>query len=200
MNTAIKVKLSRVADIIPGAAKSAFKVVDNEQVSKGLLMKGTNLGKKGLINLADAESIEYQKSSRVTRCVLMEGDVVVMSRGSFIRPGLVTADVASKNVIASPNFLIIRPKDILGEVIAAWLSTTSGAVKLGALSVGAAIQHIPASSLRELEIHVPSIEDQAKIKEIYLASQEYYVSTIALAEQQWLAASARINQLANGEG
>ena len=118
-----------------------------------------------------------------------------MSRGSSIRPGLVTPEIANKNIIASSNFLIIRPKDILGAVVAAWLCTSKGSAKLQSLSIGAAIQHIPASRLRELVIDVPTKQDQDRIKEMFLASQELYESTLSLAEQQWLTATSQINQL-----
>ena len=189
-------KLGELASVFPGAAKSALLAKESESCAKAKLLKGQNLGQKGDIQIDDAQEVFYDPTSRAAKYVLQVGDVVIMARGSAIRCGYVSSD--DHNIMASSNFLIVRPNTILGGFVAATLNTKRGAAQLEQLTSGGVILNITASSLRDLEIAVPSAEIQTQIKEIFLASQDLYKVTASLAEQQWETASARIASLRDG--
>lgn len=189
-------KLGDLVTVFPGAAKSALLAERGEFGVMSKLLKGQNLGQKGDIYLDDAQEVFYDPDSKAAKYVLQKGDVVIMARGSAIRCGYVNSD--DQSIMASSNFLIVRPHNILGGFLAATFNTKRGANQLDQLTSGGVILNITASSLRSLEISVPSIEIQTQIKGIFLASQELYRVTTSLAEQQWNTAAARIASLRDG--
>jgi hypothetical protein len=197
--------MKRVEDcsvIIPGAAKSVYQAEPEAGMEAVRLLKGMNLDQDGGISTTDMDEVYMSLSGRAERYMLKEGDVVLMARGSAMRVSLVDKGVAEKHIIASANFLIIRPKlDLIKpEVIVAYLNSPMGQAAMRALSTGAAIQHIPTSKLRSLEVPVPALTEQGQIAQVFHASKEAYKATLALAEQQKKAASASMINLMMGAG
>ncbi len=186
------VKINQISQVIPGAAKGAYSLDTDANKDLIHLLKGNNLDSEGGISTDGMDQIAFSTTRNIDRYILQEGDVVVMARGSAIRAGFVTKQVAQKKVIASANFIIIRPNtgEVMGEVIVAYLNSIIGQQRLQGLSKGSAIQHIPMSSIRELEIPVPSMQVQQKISDIFYANREAYKATLALAEQQKRTANA----------
>ena len=184
--------INEISQVIPGAAKGVYNLDIAASKERTHLLKGNNLDSEGGISTEVMDQVEFSTTRNIERYILQEGDVVVMARGSAIRAGCVTKQVAQKRVIASANFIIIRPNsdEVKGEVIAAYLNSIIGQQRLQSLSKGSAIQHIPTSSLRELEIPVPAMELQQKISDIFYANREAYQATLALAEQQKRTANA----------
>ena len=87
----------------------------------------------------------------------------------------------------------------MGEVIAAYINSLQGRHALLKLSVGTAVQQVPASGLRRFNMPVPVIENQQIIAEIHKASISAYRQTVALADQQRHAANAAIVSLLQAE-
>ncbi len=193
-NTSYMKKLGLVSQLIPGAAKSAFTVDTATGLVPVYLLMGKNLDFEGGLTTEDMKQEVLASAKNPERYILQEGDVLLMVRGSAMRAGFVSREVAEKRVVASANFIVIRPdkNEIQGEVIVAYLNSVIGQKKLLSLSMGAVIQHIPASSLREMEIPVPALTVQKKISDIFYASQEAYKATLGLAEQQKKTANAAV--------
>jgi len=187
-------KLGQISQVIPGAAKGVYIADVAKNPNTIHLLKGSNVNSEGSISTEGMERAVLSSSKNTDRYILQEGDVVVMARGSAIRAGFITREVAEKGIIASASFIIIRPNkdEIQGEVIVAYLNSSLGQHRLLALSIGAAIQHIPTSSLKEMEIPVPALVTQKIISDIFYASREAYQATLALAEQQKRTANASI--------
>ena len=192
--TSQMVKVSDISQVIPGAAKGAYNLDVDPGNEQAYILKGNNLDSEGGISTDGMDKVAFSTARNIERYILQEGDVVVMARGSAIRAGCVTKQVAQKRVIASANFIIIRPNsdEVKGEVIAAYLNSIIGQQRLQSLSKGSAIQHISTSSLRELEIPIPAMPVQQKISDIFYANREAYHATLALAEQQKRTANASI--------
>lgn len=178
--------IGQVSQIIPGAAKGTYSLEADLDGDHAHLLKGNNLDSEGGISTVEMDRVVVSVTRNIERYMLQEGDVVVMARGSAIRAGFVTKEVAQQNVIASANFIIIRPNTeaVQGEVITAYLNSVVGQQRLQGLSKGSAIQHIPTSNLRDLEIPIPSMKIQQNISDIFYANKEAYQATLALAEQQ----------------
>lgn len=187
-------RLGDISKIIPGASKTAYSSELGAEAEKAYLLRGNNLDAEGGIDIAGVEPVSLSSARDAERFLLREGDVVVMARGSAIRASFVSREVAQKRLIASANFIIVRPNltEVLGEVIAAFLNSVVGSHQLQAMSKGAVIQHIPASEFRELEIPVPSMPVQKTISDLFYANREAYQATMALAEQQKRVANAAI--------
>lgn len=185
-------RIGDICQVIPGAAQSAYSMEAGD--ASLYLLRGSNLDSEGGIDIEGIEQVTLSVAQNADRYLLREGDVVVMARGSAIRAAFVSKVVAQKKLIASANFIIIRPNlsEVKGEVIVAFLNSVVGSHRLQALSKGAAIQHIPASDLRELEIPLPAMGVQKTISDLFHANREAYQATIALAEQQRRTANAFI--------
>jgi len=179
-------KVGDISHVIPGAARGIYSEEATEGANIIHLLKGNNLDTEGGITIEGIQAVVQSTAKNADRYALQEGDVVIMARGSAIRTSFVTKEVANKKIVASANFLIIRPNkaEIKGEVIAVYLNSVVGQQKIQALSKGSVIHHIPTSSLRELQIPVPIMQVQQDISDIFCANREAYQATLALAEQQ----------------
>lgn len=187
--------IGQLCQLIPGAAKSAYsKKQDSTDLKSVFILKGKDVNKEGFISTEDMEKAQLLMGKNIDRYILLTGDVVVMSRGSAIRAAIVTEETAAKEIVASSNFIIIRPDQnkIKGEVIVAYLNSGFGQKLLLALNTGAVIQHIPTSSLRDLEIPVPPLNIQNNISDIFNAGRDAYVATEILMEQQKRTVNASI--------
>ena len=189
--------LEQVSTIISGVANNSYTDLETQDSRQVYLLKGNDLDQNGFISLQSIEQVYLSDPQKSSRCILEGGDVVVLARGSAIRAGLVTKETASLGVIASANFIILRPNhsEVQGEVITAYLNSEVGREHLFTLSKGSVIQHIPASNLKSMEIPVPSLDVQDKICEIFYATHAAYQAALELAEQQKRTSNALILNL-----
>ena len=190
--------LGDICQVFPGVTARYLKQIDGIDGSNALALRGKDFTSLGEFNVEEMEPVlvDVGKSS-VQRCLLQEGDVVLLARGSAIRAGYVPADVAVSNIIASANFILIRPdrEKVLGEVITAYINSFQGREALLKLSGGTAVQQVPASALRRFNMPVPIIKNQQIVAEIHRVSISAYLETLALADQQRHAANAAIVSL-----
>lgn len=189
--------LEQVSTIISGVANNAYTDLETHESQQIYLLKGNDLDQNGFISLQSMEQVYLSNPQKSNRYILESGDVVVLARGSAIRAGFVTKEIASVGVIASANFVILRSNksEAKGEVITAYLTSEVGREHLLTLSKGAVIQHIPASNLKSMEIPVPSLDIQNKICEIFYAAHAAYHAALELAEQQKRTSNALILNL-----
>jgi restriction endonuclease S subunit len=187
-------------ELTTGATNTLFEKSEQQDRSGVQLLTGSSLNLNGEIVEQQLTAIKVKEGKNIQRFQLQEGDVVLLAKGNSIRAGYVTAKIANLNVIASANFILLRPnKDkLVGEVLVAYLNSTSGQNRLNAISTGAAIQNVSLSNLKKEEIELPALEKQYEIAELFHASNQAYKSTIDLANQQNKAATACINQLMKG--
>ena len=180
------IEIEHIAKLIPGTPKNVYSGEKGTILKEVLVLKGSNVDQQGRISTKDMESVFPAEGKNIDRYKLQKGDVVVMARGTAIRVGMVTEEVADKEVIATANFIIIRPdkKKIWGEVIFAYFNSKIGQEELRALSTGAVIQHIPVSSLKKLKIPIPSFEKQKKICDVLIAGRETRLAAEVLIAQQ----------------
>lgn len=190
-------KISDVCKIIPGAAKSVYDSERDKDGQIAYLLKGVNLDTDGGISSDEMDKVSISTSRNINRYFLVEGDVVVMARGSAVRASIVTKELVENKIIASANFIVLRPnKEIIkGEVIIAYLTSLIGIQKLKSLNRGSVIQHIPTSDLRDMQLPVPPLSIQNQISDIYIAKTEAYKATKELAEQQKNTANAAMLNL-----
>ena len=194
-----QIPIKDLSQIFPGVASQAFKQMgDGIESSNALVLRGKEFSPLGEFNVKEMEPVSVDASNtRVQRCFLQEGDVVLLARGSAIRAGYVPADVARSNIIATANFILIRPDQdkVLGEVITAYINSPQGRSALLNLSVGTAVQQVPASGLRKFSVPVPSKDKQRIIADLHRAGISAYHETLSFADQQLLVANTAIATL-----
>ena len=189
--------------ITTGATLSSYNEAE-ESTATHKVLTGSALGMQGEIDdslLKLAVVNPEKKANAIERFIVQAGDVVLMARGNAVRVALVTEKIAKQQVIASANFLIIRPNTeiMLGETIVNYFSTPQGQSELDGLSRGSVIKHISASSLRDYVLPVPSMEAQRDMAELFHLSAESYQSTLAIAEQERKTVLACISKVIFGE-
>jgi hypothetical protein len=187
-------------ELTTGATNALFEKNEQQDENAVYLLTGSSLNLNGEIAVQQLTTVTIKEGKDIRRFQLQEGDVVLLAKGSSIRAGYVTSKVASLNVIASANFILLRPNNdkLIGEVLVAYFNSSTGQNRLDAISTGAAIQNISLSNIKKLEIELPVREKQQEIAKLFHASNEAYQSAINLAEQQKKVATACISQLMKG--
>lgn len=187
-------------ELTTGATNALFE--KNESNSEGAmrLLTGSSVNLNGEIIEQQLSEIIIKEGKDIQRFLLKEGDVVLLAKGNSIKAGYVTKAIADLNVIASANFILLRPNnnELLGEVLVAYFNSSVGQSQLDTISTGAIITNISLSSIKKLVIELPGLNKQNEIAELFHASNQAYQSTLNLAEQQKKVSTAYITQLIKG--
>lgn len=94
--------------------------------------------------------------------VLVAGEVLLQSRGQSHRAGVVPSHKAP--MVASASVLVITPSAVVCPAyLAHYLNDPVTQVDLRARATGATIANLKKSELEQVEVLVPSLEDQKKI-------------------------------------
>ncbi len=166
------------------------------------LLTGNALNRLGEVEIAALQPIRAEQGENLSRFLLRPGDVALLARGSAMRSGAITEEVAKKQVVASTNFLILRPdpERLLGEVLVFYLNSPAGQALLDTISTGAALKSAPASKVKKLAISVPDIETQKNMADLFRASnQAFNAGTQFLEAQQKLVQTQLLNMLKGAE-
>ena len=187
-------------ELTTGATNALFEKSESSSETTMRLLTGSSVNQNGEVVEQQLSQIEIAEGKGIQRFLLQKGDVVLLAKGNSIRAGYVTDQIAKLNVIASANFIVLRPNknELLGEVLVAYFNSPAGQSVLEAASTGAAIKNINLSNIRKMEIELPSLSKQHEIAELFHASNQAYNATINLAEQQKKVAVACISQLMKG--
>lgn len=187
-------------ELTTGATNALFEKNENNAEGALNLLTGSSVNLNGEIIEQHLSQVTIKDGKDIQRFLLQEGDVVLLAKGNSIRAGYVTTNIAKLNVIASANFILLRPNNdkLLGEVLVAYFNSPAGQSMLDATSTGAIIKNINLSNIKKMEIELPDLNKQHEIAELFHASNQAYQSTINLAEQQKKVATACISQLMKG--
>tara|TARA_R110002049_G_scaffold273474_1_gene451223 strand:+ start:1366 stop:1962 length:597 start_codon:yes stop_codon:yes gene_type:complete len=187
-------------ELTTGATNALYEKNDQQHEKAVHLLSGSSLSLNGEILEQQLSTVNIKEGKEIQRFQLQEGDVVLLAKGNSIRAGYVTSKVASLNVIASANFILLRPNrdKLLGEVLVSHFNSLTGQNALDLISTGAVIKNISISNIKKLEIELPEMEKQQEIAELFHARNEAYQSILNFAEQQKKVASACISQLMKG--
>lgn len=183
-----------------GATNALFEKNENNVEDPLHLLTGSSVNLNGEIIEQHLSQVTIKDGKDIRRFLVQEGDVVLLAKGNSIRAGYVTESIAKQRVIASANFILLRPNnnELLGEVLVAYFNSPAGQSVLDATSTGATIKNINLSNIKKLEIELPGLSKQHEIAELFHASNQAYQSTINLAEQHKRVARACISQLMKG--
>lgn len=182
--------------ILTGATNKVLSSSKTEEFTRPIhLVRGQDLSPQGEV-LASNLATGYVKSeTSVQRYLLQVGDVVLLARGSDMRAALVTEELANLNVLPSANFIIIRPSSLLkGEVIVAYLNSAKGISLLQQNSKVVSLPTVSRSDVSNLQISVPTMEEQSQIAELFHARNRAHRATLALAKQQFTVSTLQIEK------
>ncbi len=172
-------------NIFTGATNAIYSKTESDNSHYKLLM-GNAISELGEVTTDLLDNIEANDEKKLEKFLVNRGDVAILARGSSIRAGMITADIAALKVIPSASFVIIRPdnKKLLGEVLVAYLNSSIGQSALAKLMRGVAVQSVSASDLKQMTIQLPTADKQNEIAELFYVSNEAYKNGITFIEQQ----------------
>ena len=194
----VLMKLDNVLSVKVGVAQ--FETTDEgvNNLAQVGLVNGANISELGDLDFVDAElKYVYVSAEKLHDNVLKVGDIVLMSRGSNMRAAIVNQQDADKDLIASPNCLVLTANlnYVLPEVIVAFLNSELGQKTLDSLSTGATIKNVPARKIKDTDLSVPDLAVQNKIAQIFKQNIETLKSLKVLQMQQKITANAAIQKL-----
>ncbi len=146
-------------ELITGATNALFEKDESNSEGAMRLLTGSSVNLNGEIIEQQLSEIIIKEGKDIQRFLLKEGDVVLLAKGNSIKAGYVTKAIAELNVIASANFILLRPNnnELLGEVLVAYFNSPVGQSQLGTISTGAIITNISLSSIKKLVIELPEL-------------------------------------------
>jgi restriction endonuclease S subunit len=173
-------------ELATGATNALFEKNESNAEKALNLLTGSSVNLNGEIIEQHLSQVTIKDGKDIQRFLLQKGDVVLLAKGNSIRAGYVTTNIAKLNVIASANFILLRPNNnqLLGEVLVAYFNSPAGQSMLDDTSTGATIKNINLSNIKKMKIELPELSKQHEIAELFNASNQAYQATIKLAEQQ----------------
>ena len=150
-----------------------------------------NIGVLNISNIGDYE-IDYsnldhieEEARKVNNYLLKTGDLLIPARGTAIRVAIF--EEQPYPCIASSNVIVIRAVDESRSTIYLKLFFDSplGRKMLVTRQQGTTVMNISYKELNNLEIPLPSIEEQKQIAEKYVEELEIYKKSIEAAENRW---------------
>ncbi|MCH7309573.1 restriction endonuclease subunit S [Acinetobacter sp. NIPH 1852] len=191
-------KLGNILSVKVGVAQ--FETTDEgvNNLTQVGLVNGANISELGDLDFVDAElKYVYVSAEKLHDNALKAGDIILMSRGSNMRAAIVNQQDIDKDLIASPNCLVLTANlnYVLPEVIVAFLNSELGQKTLDSLSTGATIKNVPARKIKDIDLRVPDLAVQNKIAQIFKQNIETLKSLKVLQMQQKITANAAIQKL-----
>jgi len=158
-------------------------------------------GNIGVVNISNIEDYEGDYSSldhleeeerKVTNYLLQTGDLLIPARGTAIRVAIFKEQ--SYPCIASSNVIVIRSTDenFSTTFLKLFFDSPLGRKMLVNRQQGTAVMNISYKELNNIEIPLPSIEEQKSIAEEYEKELEVYKKAIRAAENRWSTTLARL--------
>ena len=196
-----KVQLSDLCiDIFTGIPGSYLQACNDSAAAYFCAVNGSALTADGEVSAADLQPVKALGERDLARFKLLEGDVLLLSRGSSMKAALVSAQIAALNTVPSANLVVIRPDStrLKGELLVAYFNSDAGQLWLEQSSVGTSIRNLPAGVIKSLELKVPQMDTQHDIAALFHANLNTQKAGAAMLMQQKRVAEAAIQQLMQG--
>lgn len=133
-----------------------------------------------------------EEERKVTNYLLQDGDLLIPARGTAIRVAVFKEQPYP--CIASSNVIVIRATDdsLSTVYLKLFFDSPLGRKMLVTRQQGTAVMNISYKELNNIEIPLPSIEEQKAIAEEYTRELEVYKKSIQEAENRWNSILAKL--------
>lgn len=175
------------------------------------IFRGKNISKKdptgkiGVINISNigeyslnSENLDYidEEERKVSNYMLQQGDVLLPGRGTAVRVAVFHEDDFPFPCIASSNVIVIRPdtRELKSIYLKMFLDSPIGGKVVSQAQQGTAVMNISYKDLNDIEIPLPSMDEQEEITNKYEYELRHYQETIKKAEERWKAVLAELEQ------
>ena len=157
-----------------------------------------SIGVVNISNIGDYE-VDYstldhfeEENRKVANYILQAGDLLIPARGTAIR--IAIFEEQSYPCIASSNVIVIRATDenLSTTYLKLFFDSPLGRKMLVTRQQGTAVMNISYKELNNIEIPLPSIEEQKSIAEEYTRELKVYKKAIQEAENRWNSTLAKL--------
>ena len=157
-----------------------------------------NIGVVNISNIGDYE-IDYsnldhieEEERKVNNYLLKNGDLLIPARGTAIRVAIFQEQPYP--CIASSNVIVIRATDVSLSTtyLKLFFDSPLGRKMLVTRQQGTTVMNISYKELNNLEIPLPSIEEQREMAYTYTKELKIYKDAIEAAENRWNAVLAEL--------
>lgn len=157
-----------------------------------------NIGVVNISNIGEYE-IDYsrldhleEEERKVTNYLLKDGDLLIPARGTAIRVAIFKEQTYP--CIASSNVIVIRAIDesLSTTYLKLFFDSPLGRKMLITRQQGTAVMNISYKELNNIEIPLPSVEEQKQIADTYTREFEVYKKAIQEAESRWSSVLAEL--------
>lgn len=159
-----------------------------------------NIGVVNISNIGEYE-IDYsnldhleEEERKVTNYLLKDGDLLIPARGTAIRVAIFKEQTYP--CIASSNVIVIRAIDesLSTTYLKLFFDSPLGRKMLITRQQGTAVMNISYKELNNIEIPLPSVEEQKQIADTYTREFEVYKKAIQEAESRWSSVLAELQE------
>ncbi len=166
-------KLKDIARISSGVTFRSRVEASKDGNVRVIQMK--NLGDDNFVHLKESIHIHHSKSKPNQLARL--GDIIFRSRGQINTAALLQEE-AENTIVAAPLFRV-RPdtRKVMPEFLLWWINQPSSQSYLASRSKGTRVKMVSKKGLENLEVNLPSLEQQAKVAEFF---------SLSMREQQLL--------------
>ncbi len=159
-------KLKDIATISSGVT---FRSRIEQSASGNIrIIQMKDLGDDNFVHLKETMQIEYPrpKPGQLAR----QGDIIFRSRGQTNTAALLEEN-AENTIVAAPLFRIRSDtKKIVPEFLLWWINQPSSQAYLSSRSKGTMVKMVSKQGLEDLEVNLPSLEQQNKIAQFFRLS------------------------------
>ena len=175
-----KEALGNVAEIFRG--KNVTKKVPNGKIG---VINISNIGEYEL----NSDNLDYidEEERKVSNYLLQEGDVLLPGRGTAIRVAVFHEKDFPFPCIASSNVIVIRPNErsLKSLYLKIFLDSPIGGKVISQAQQGTAVMNLSYKDLNDIEVPLPTIEEQEEITLKYEYELRHFQETVAKAERRW---------------
>ena len=150
------------------------------------------------INPDELDAIEF-KGRDVARFQIEPGDVLLSSRSTSVKAGIVRPELAGKIINSTVNAIRLK-LELHPRLLVAWIYSDEGREALeSSAQSGTAIKSVTAGALKKLSVPVIPLAEQHTLVALLEAADEVYANGIQSANNRLHVANAAVVQKLKGQ-
>lgn len=127
----------------------------------------------GKVHPENVDTVYVKETNALAKSRIDVNDIILATKGSNFKAALATEQI--KNYVVSANLIAFSlNKEILPDLIVAYLNSSNGQTQLNSIAAGAAQKSLNLKSLMKLKIPVPPLKVQTILAEYFSLSSEYF--------------------------
>jgi len=167
-------QIDELADVMPGISLTRYSKGGGATKTVRVI-RSRDLDDDLLDPEQELEVLDIAAESPSDRFSVLPGDVLVTARGSRFQVALVPLSL--EGALATSDLLIVRPRprQLLGEVLLAYLRSQPGRAALqGVIVASTATSLLTVGALGGVTVPVPSMEEQARLACLLRSTESGY--------------------------